>query len=192
MESVVSGDTVKLTGGKELRYAGVESPSPQSAIALSQQYGQDALAFNRALVEGKTIQVEWGPQIRDSKNRLLAYVFLEDGTFVNRELLKNGHARTRIVAPNLRYAEELRDDEMGARRAKKGLWLKEPEDPKFKQNVWGNKVGKVYFYPDSPELDDVPEAQRVPFRSRTEAKAAGYTPCFSCRNRTSTIDAEEA
>jgi micrococcal nuclease len=192
VESVLTGDTVKLQGGKELRYASLQSPSPESEIALSRQYGQDALAFNKSLVEGKTVTVEWGPQLRDKNNRLLGYVFLPDGTFVNRELLKNGHARTRITAPNLRYAVEFREDELAARRAKKGMWLKEPDDPKLAKNVWGNKVGKIFYYPDSPELDDVPEAQLVPFRSRVEAVAAGYKPCYSCRNRASATDAEES
>ena len=182
VESVLSGDTVHLRGGKELRYIGLETYSIKSGIALVQQYGQEALEFNRKLVEGKTVQIEWGPQLRTKNNQLLGYVFLEDGTFVNRKVLENGHAKLRIQPPNLRYAEEFRVDELEAHRAKRGLWAKEPDDPHLSSAVLGNKIGKIYYYPNSPELDDVPEAQIVPFRSRVEAVAAGYKPCYSCRN----------
>ncbi len=179
---------MRLKGGKELRYTSLESPSPEKGVELSRQYGREALEFNRKLVEGKTISVEWGPQIRDKKNRLLAYVFLEDGTFVNREIVKNGHAKVRIAPPNLRYAEDLRKDELAARRAKAGLWLKEPDNPLISADMWGDKVTKTYFYPNSPELDEVPQSQLVKFRSRVEASAAGYKPCYSCRNHAAATD----
>ena len=47
------------------------------------EYGANALEFNKSLVAGKKIWIEWGSQIRDDRNNLLAYVFLDDGTFVN-------------------------------------------------------------------------------------------------------------
>lgn len=191
VEAVLSGDTVRLKGGKEFRYAGLQAWPTKSAVPLIREYGEAALAFNRSLVEGKTIAIEWGPQLRDKNNRLIGYAFLPDGTFVNREILKNGHAEARIVAPNLRYAEEFRSDEVGAKRAKKGRWLKEPPDPRVSAEIWGDKVSKTYYYPNSPELDDVPEAQKVRFRSRVEAKSKGYTPCFSCRHRADAEAAEE-
>lgn len=190
VENALSGDTVKLKGGKVLRYIGLEAHPIQSQIALAQQYGQEALEFNRQLVEGKAIMIEWGPQLRDKKGRLLGYVFLNDGLFVNREILKKGHAKLKLVAPNTRYAEEFRNDELTAKRSKTGLWVKEPDDPRIQHEILGNKVSKIYYYPNSPELSDVRDSELVRFRSRVEAVAAGYKPCYSCRNSSVTDDTE--
>ena len=180
VDEVLSGDTVRLQGGRVLTYAGVQSPALQSIIPLVRQYGNDALEFNRSLVQGKTIQLEWGPQIRDDQGHLLADVFLPDGAFVNLELLKSGHAKLKILAPNKKYSAEFRRAELEARRLKKGLWKEEPENPFIQSEYIGEKNTKVYYFPTSPELDRIPEANLVKFRSRVEAKAAGYRACFAC------------
>jgi len=51
----------------------------------------------------------------------LAYVYLEDGTHLNAEIVKQGygHAYTRFP---FRYLEEFRRYEREAREAGKGLW----------------------------------------------------------------------
>ena len=108
---------------------------------------------------------------------------MEDGTFVNGELLKEGHAKVRILIPNTRYADEFKNWESEARRNKKGLWIKEPSDPHANKPYIGEKNTKIYYLPDSPELEKIPEAQWVYFNSRVDATAAGYKPCFSCRQK---------
>lgn len=183
VETVLSGEEVRLKGGKVLRYIGVDAYSPESRLELSREYGLKAKAFNEKLVGGKRIGIEWGPKLRDEKGRLLGWVFTEDGTFVNEELLREGHAKTRIAVPNTRYAEEFRDWEWEARRAKKGIWEKEPVDPKKLKRYIGEINTKVYYLPDSPELEGIPQAQLVTFDSRVSARAAGYKPCFTCRQK---------
>ncbi len=191
VETALTGDSVRLKGGKILRYAGVESYSPESKIPLSREYGAKAQEFNNKLVGGKKIGIEWGPKLRDKQGRLLGYVFTEDGTFVNEELLREGHAKVRIVIPNKRYADEFRDWEEAARRARKGMWEKEPYDPNASTRLIGEKNTKLYYYPESPELERIPEAQLVTFNSRVDAKAAGYKACPTCRGRGETTDESE-
>ncbi len=181
VDTVLTGDTVRLKGGRILKYAGVEAYSPESRIPLSREYGIRALEYNHKLVSGKKIGIEWGPKLRDKQNRLLGYVFTEDGAFVNELLLREGHAKARIVIPNVRYADEFRDWEGVARKARKGIWEQEPYDPNASTKIIGEKNTKIYYYPDSPELERIPEAQWVIFRSRVDAKAAGYRACFTCR-----------
>ena len=183
MDIALTGDTVRLAGGKELRYAGVESYSPEGTIPLSRAYGIQAQEFNQALVGGKKIWIEWGPKLRDKQNRLLGYVFTEDGTFVNAELLKQGHAKVRTLVPNTRYAEEFQKWQLEARRAKKGIWEKEPTDPRALRPYIGEKNTKIYYFPDSPGLEKIPQANLVYFNSRVDAKAAGYKACFSCKQK---------
>ncbi len=183
VEAVLAGDTVRLKGGRVLKYSGVDTYSPESKIPLSREYGVRALEFNHKLVNGKKIGIEWGPKLRDKQNRLLGYVFTEDGAFVNEVLLREGQAKAHIVIPNTRYADKFREWEGLARKAKKGIWEQEPYDPNASTKIIGEKNTKIYYYPDSPELERIPEAQWVVFRSRVDAKAAGYRACFTCRQK---------
>ena len=180
VQEVLTGDTIRLEGGKTLKYIGLSSPPLQSIIPLVRQYGAEALEFNKQLLSGKKILVEWDSQIRDTRNNFLGYVFLEDGTFVNKEILKAGHARAVVTPPNLRYASFFRKSELEARRSKKGIWEKEPENPYLKSEYIGEKNTKLYYLPNSPELERIPQANLVKFDSRVAAKAAGYRACPTC------------
>ncbi len=180
VQQALTGDTVRLEGGKTLKYIGLKSPPLQSLIPLVRQYGSAALEFNKKMVEGKKVLVEWGSQIQDDQRNLLGYVFLEDGTFVNKQVLKAGHAKVKIVPPNIRYAAAFRKYELEARRNKGGLWKEEPTNPFLKSEYIGEKNTKIYYLPNSPELERIPQANLVKFNSRVQAKAAGYRACFTC------------
>ena len=178
---VLTGDSMRLGGGKTLKYIGIQSPPLQSLIPLVRDYGKNALEFNKNLVGGKKIWIEWGSQIRDNKNNLLGYVFLEDGTFVNQQIAKSGNGKVVQIPPNTSHSAALRRAELEARRGRRGLWKEEPENPYIKNEYIGEKNTKVYYFPTSPELDRIPQANLVTFRSRVEAKAAGYRPCSTCK-----------
>ena len=172
---------MRLSGGKVLKYAGIQSPPRQSKIPLVREYGENAFKFNQSLVEGKTIQMEWDSQVRDDQGRLLGYVFLEDGTFVNQEILLAGHGKAVNTVPNIRYADLLRKADLGARRKNLGLWKEEPKNPFIQSEYIGDMNTKIYYFPTSPELSDIPESHLIKFRSRIDAKAAGYRACFDCK-----------
>ncbi len=74
------------------------------------------------LVLNKTILIETGQQARDRHGRLLAYVFLADGTDVQEKLLGKGYAMMVAIPPNIRYLESYLAAEETARRSNKGLW----------------------------------------------------------------------
>lgn len=181
VHEVLTGDTLRLKGGKILRYVGVQAPPRQSIISLIRQYGEASFEYNRKMVEGKKIFIEWGPQIRDERGVLMGYVFLEDDAFVNLEILKTGHAKLRMPPPNKRYAADLRQAELEARRAKLGLWKEAPENPYIKEEYLGEKNTKIYYFPTSPELERIPEANLIKFRTRVDARAAGYRACSACK-----------
>lgn len=61
-------------------------------------------------------------QKRDKYGRLLAYVYLEDGTFVNAWLVENGYAMVMTVPPNVKYQELFLKLQREARGARRGLW----------------------------------------------------------------------
>ena len=84
-------------------------------------FGKEASAFTRRMVEGKRVRLEYDQTRKDHYGRTLAYVFLEDGTHLNAEIIKQGygHAYTRFP---FRYLEEFRRHEKEAREVGRGLW----------------------------------------------------------------------
>ena len=113
---VIDGDTVVLENGERLRYIGIDAPE------LDECYGQEALWADIDLVKGKTLALYFDRQLRDRYDRLLAYAYLPDGTFVNQWLVQQGYARAMIISPNIHLGEVILDAEDEARTAGRGLW----------------------------------------------------------------------
>jgi len=122
----VDGDTVVLVGGERVRYIGVDTPELHHPKRPVEAYAREAWAFNRRLVEGKQVRLEFDVQRRDRYGRLLAYVFLEDGTFVNAELIQQGYAQILTIPPNVKYQERFLVWQRQAREARRGLWGRHP------------------------------------------------------------------
>ncbi len=61
-------------------------------------------------------------QKRDKYGRLLAYVYQEDGTFVNAWLVENGYAMVMTVPPNVKHQDLFLKLQREAREARRGLW----------------------------------------------------------------------
>ncbi|MCY7362903.1 MAG: thermonuclease family protein, partial [Ignavibacteria bacterium] len=79
--------------------------------------------YVRNLVEGKqvTLVKEPGYEDRDKYGRLLRYVYMEDGTFVNAKIIQDGYANV-YNAANVSKINEFRKLEREARENKRGLW----------------------------------------------------------------------
>jgi len=121
---VVDGDTVEvqLEGVEEdVRYIGVDTPETVKPGEPVECFGPQASSFNHRLVEGKQVRLVFGVERRDDYGRLLAYVYLGD-RFVNAELVRRGLAETLTIPPNDRFAERLKQLEIAAARAGRGLW----------------------------------------------------------------------
>lgn len=122
MERAVDGDTVVLSTGQRVRYIGVDTPElhhPQKPI---EAYAREAKEFNRKLVEGKTVRLEFDVERYDKYRRLLAYIYLPNGTFVNAELVRQGYAHTLTIPPNVKYADLFVKCQREARENNRGLW----------------------------------------------------------------------
>jgi micrococcal nuclease len=123
---VVDGDTiiVEIDGTKErVRLIGVDTPETVHPNKPVQHYGKEASAFTRELVEDKMVRLEYDTQKRDRYGRLLAYVYLADGTFLNAEIIKQGYGFAYTRFP-FKYMEQFRQYERSARETGIGLWAK--------------------------------------------------------------------
>jgi micrococcal nuclease len=131
----VDGDTLKLENGERVRLIGIDTPEMHESAKLyrdSQRantdvntikaLGRKSYRFTRELVEGKHVRLEFDLEKRDKYGRLLAYVYLKDGTFVNAEIVRQGYASLMTIAPNVKYADLFLKLYQQARETKQGLW----------------------------------------------------------------------
>jgi len=123
---VIDGDTIQVCcvfGDRvKVRYIGVDTPETYHPMRGVEPYGKKAAEANRKLVDGKTVRLHFDVQQLDRYGRTLAYVYLEDGTFVNAWLVENGYAMVMTVPPNVKYQELFLNLQRGAREAGRGLW----------------------------------------------------------------------
>lgn len=126
---VVDGDTIRVTiDGSEyaVRYIGIDCPEMGYDGAADEPFAQEATDANRALVGGQTVYLEKDVSGTDQHGRLLRYVFLEDGTFVNAELVWLGLAWAIEYPPDLKRQNELTAALADAGTAARGLWAQRP------------------------------------------------------------------
>ncbi len=80
------------------------------------------------MVQGKRVRLEFDQANahighKDRLSRTLAYIFLEDGTFLNAEIIKQGYGFTYTRFP-FKYQDEFKRYEREAREQRRGLWGK--------------------------------------------------------------------
>ncbi|UCG35462.1 MAG: thermonuclease family protein [Candidatus Omnitrophota bacterium] len=126
VDEVIDGDTIKLSNGKLLRYIGIDTPEMRTKrgnqfIYSPQPYSLEAKEFNRNLVEGKFVRIEFDVEKHDRYKRLLGYCFAGE-EFVNAKMITEGMAVIYTKPPNVKYADLFVDLQKQARKARKGLW----------------------------------------------------------------------
>ncbi len=131
----VDGDTLVLENSERVRLIGIDTPEIHESYKLTRdvqrsgtdaavikQMGMQAYEFTKKLVEGKRVRLEFDVERYDKYKRILAYVYLEDGTFVNAEIVAQGYASLLTYAPNVKYADLFLKLYQLARQNKRGLW----------------------------------------------------------------------
>jgi micrococcal nuclease len=124
VERVVDGDTLVLDGGERVRLIGVDTPETVHPERPVERFGKEASEFTRRMAEGRAVRLEFdsaGAGRTDRYGRTLAYVYLEDGTFLNAEIIRQGYGFAYTRFP-FRYLEEFRRLEHEARADRRGLW----------------------------------------------------------------------
>ena len=135
VQRVVDGDTIKLSDGQRVRLIGVDTPelhysnklvkdAQRSGVDMAaiQELGQKASDFTKSLVDGKSVRLEYDITKKDKYGRTLAYIYLEDGTFVNAKILEDGFGQIMTIPPNVKYADYFLKLQREARKNGKGLW----------------------------------------------------------------------
>lgn len=127
---VIDGDTFwgNDAGLDEVRVRLLGIDAPESRKSEHKEvgyYGKESEEYLKSLLSRKKVRLEYDVDKYDQYGRTLAYVYLEDGTFVNSELLKYGYARVVTFPPNVKYADEFIRLQRKARRSKVGMWARD-------------------------------------------------------------------
>lgn len=125
--NVVDGDTidVELNGIKQrVRLLGIDTPESVDPRKPIECFGKEASSKTAEIVLNKSVKLESDEtqSDKDKYKRLLRYVFLEDGTFVNELLIKEGYAHEYTYDAPYKYQAEFKLAQTQAQTNKKGLW----------------------------------------------------------------------
>jgi micrococcal nuclease len=178
---VIDGDTIVLDGQETIRLIGVDTPETKDPRKPVQYFGQEAYEFTRKLVEGKKVRLEYDQDRVDKYGRTLAYVYLEDGSHVNAQIILMGYGHAYTVYP-FKYMEAFRNYEKVARESGLGLWASSPETKKQEVQpanenvtVYITRTGAKYHGAGCSYL----RRSSIPI-SLKDAVQRGYTPCSRC------------
>jgi micrococcal nuclease len=119
---IIDGDTFECRIGgikQSVRLLGIDTPEPGQ-----RPHGAKATAALKRLLRLKSkVMLELDVRERDSRGRLLAYVWRpRDGMMVNLELVEQGFALVLVEPPNVLHADTLRAAARTAQRLRRGLW----------------------------------------------------------------------
>ena len=136
VKRVVDGDTFVLENGERVRMLGIDTPEKFQSSKLDrdversgedkktiQKLGEMASEFTKKLIDKKKVILVPEPDYEDKDRygRLLRYVYLDDGTFVNKKIVEEGYANA-YRRYKISKLDEFIKAEKDARENKRGLW----------------------------------------------------------------------
>ena len=124
---VVDGDTIEVTknGIKEkVRLIGVNTPETVDPRKKVECFGKEASAYAKEILINQKVTVvpDSTQDTRDRYGRLLAYVYREDGLFVNKHMIAEGYGYEYTYKVPYLFQKEFKEAQLRAQTEGKGLW----------------------------------------------------------------------
>lgn len=124
---VVDGDTIVVlyqNNEEKIRLIGVNTPESVDHRRKVECFGKEASSYTKELLENRSVKLEFDNSQgkRDKYGRLLAYIFRDDGLFVNLELIKNGYGHEYTYNIPYKYINDFKAAQKFAKENKLGLW----------------------------------------------------------------------
>ncbi len=179
---VVDGDTFFLREGTKVRLKGIDAPEISHAPGeTSQYYGREAKRFLISIVWKRYVRLSQVGRDVDRFHRVLAYVYLPDGTFINLLMVKRGYAfcfphpdqSPRMIHLFLQAQRE-------AMRGKRGFWRRILSLPAAHQRFVGNRRTLRFHTMNCVLGRKISRGNRIFFSSLYDAFYMGYAPCRRC------------
>lgn len=184
VERVIDGDTIVLEDIGTVRLIGVDTPESVDPREPVQYFARESAAYLRSLVDGRRVRLAYDWQRVDKYNRVLAYVYLADDTFVNDEIVRQGYSSAYVKYP-FRYLDQFRAAEREARAGNRGLWAGGSPALAGTQaiagsvaapvRVWVNTSSGIYHCPGTRYYGNTARGAYVP---EAEAKQKGNRAAY--------------
>ncbi len=177
---IADGDTIILDDGRHIRYIGIDAPEIDHKRHTAAPMGYEARSLNRLLVKGWRLKLVTGKEARDHYGRTLAYVYREDGVFVNEELVKKGCAYVYYRSPNINQFETLLSAQKEAMKEGRGLWRLIDKNETPSSAYLGNLRSKRFHAFNCPNGKKISKKNQVRLKNQWEAFWAGFSPDRNC------------
>ncbi len=179
VSKVIDGDTINLivNNKKEtIRLIGINSPETQDPRKPVECFGKEASLKAREILSNKKVRVESDPTQgdKDKYNRLLRYVFLEDGTNFNKLMIEEGYAFEYTYNIPYKYQIEFKKAQKDAELNKKGLWAD----------------GACITPTTTVQQNNIQTSQTI--QPTTNIQMSGTYSCNGCKRCTEMVSCEEA
>ena len=115
--NVFQGDAIQVATVGRVRLFGIAAPRGSRGVLTGEPLGREAMERLASLVAHRWVRLEFD---RGSSAHA-AYVFLEDGTFVNAALVRDGLARVTARGTSARVTELL-EAQAAAQASRRGIW----------------------------------------------------------------------
>ncbi len=140
---IYDGDTIRVRLDKpdnrliSLRLLGIDAPE-----LVPGEFGEVARDFLRSLLQDQRVRLVYDQEQYDKYGRTLAYIYLEDGTFINARLVEEGYARVMTIPPNTAHTAEFEKLQTEAQKAQRGIWANPPPPYTWREH----KVIKEWYF----------------------------------------------
>lgn len=127
VSKVIDGDTLELQLGdkiEKVRLIGVNTPETVDPRRKVECFGREASDYAKKILTGQKVSLEFdlSQDQRDKYSRLLAYLYLEDGSLFNLDLIKAGYAYEYTYKKPYLYQSQFQSAEDQAQSKQLGLW----------------------------------------------------------------------
>lgn len=126
---IIDGDTIEVNSNgvlEKIRLIGVNTPETVDPRKKVECFGKEASRFVTDILVGTSVSLEADASQgeRDRYGRLLRYVYLSDGSLLNKTIIAEGYGYEYTYNVPYRYMNEFKDAERTAQKLEKGLWAK--------------------------------------------------------------------
>ncbi|MCI0401418.1 MAG: thermonuclease family protein [Gammaproteobacteria bacterium] len=139
---VIDGDTVVLADGRHVRLVGVNTSELGYGHTASQPFADTARTTLESLVTSQPhVGIRYDATRHDRYGRMLAHLFLDDGTNIQAWLLQQGLGTRLTIPPNLMYLDCYSTAETRARHAARGIWANSEYRPIAATELTADQTG---------------------------------------------------
>lgn len=132
----IDGDTLLTSDHVSVRLIGIDAPEIDHDTGQGEPGAFAARDYLKGLVEGSvSVGLVYDTEMHDRYGRLLAHVFLQDGTNVQAKILLRGLAIPYTYPPNIRFTSCYHNNSDIAYQSRLGIWERPEYRPVLALNL---------------------------------------------------------